>query len=158
MTAVSWLSNGTVMIAAGQSIRLYEKWMNLNPGGNTFGLQLCVNSASLIQKKIHFKNFKDHPPSTPVPSNIFAAASKLSGRLPDYHPQLLLNFLIWGKFLKLIFILPFSNIFLHLGEYSYVKHLLSILYYFVKISVEGGGKFTYLPVPLLRLLNTDKVC
>ena len=67
-------------------------------------------------------------------SNVFAFASNINGRLPDHHPNLLKQYLIWG---------------LH----DLVKHLLFLLYRFVRLTIESEGTFTDVPVPLLRLLQ-----
>lgn len=96
------------------------------------------------------------------PANIFSVASKLNGRLPDHHPNLLIQYLAWGMFNLRVekekgkdkpYAIPFLNV----GQHDIVKHLLLLLYRFVKLAVQTNGSFTDVPIPLLKLLNDSEV-
>ncbi|KAJ3225333.1 regulator of (H+)-ATPase in vacuolar membrane [Clydaea vesicula] len=107
ISSVKWLVNGNILVTSGASISVFEKWM---------------------------RKFDDDGMDFSPPANIFAVASKINGRLPDHHPHLLTQYLLWG-------------------QHDTAKHLLFLLYRFVKLTVDAGGTFTDVPVPLLRLLQ-----
>ncbi|KAI8800094.1 RAVE protein 1 C terminal-domain-containing protein, partial [Cladochytrium replicatum] len=69
-------------------------------------------------------------------SNIFDVATKLNGRLPDHHPKMLINLLLWGKF-------------------ETVEYILSLLTKFVKLMVENGRKIHDVPIPIWKLLKEE---
>ncbi|KAJ3261140.1 regulator of (H+)-ATPase in vacuolar membrane [Boothiomyces macroporosus] len=71
-----------------------------------------------------------------VPANMLELSSVHSGRLEDYNPSLLIQYMFWGK-------------------YDLVKYNLSLLHRFVKLSIEANRKLTHLPIPLWKLTGED---
>ncbi|KAJ3017210.1 regulator of (H+)-ATPase in vacuolar membrane [Thoreauomyces humboldtii] len=73
----------------------------------------------------------------PIPQQTFSLVDTKNGRLPDHHPQLLIQYLLWGK-------------------YDFVRYSLSLLHCFVKLMVDGGATITETPVPLWRIFGDDE--
>ncbi|KAJ3274403.1 regulator of (H+)-ATPase in vacuolar membrane [Terramyces sp. JEL0728] len=71
-----------------------------------------------------------------APVNILELSSVHSGRLEDYNPSLLMQYMFWGK-------------------YDTVKYNLSLLYRFVKLAADANKKLAHLPIPLWKLTGED---
>lgn len=67
--------------------------------------------------------------------NIFKRASRINGRLPDHHPQLLINYLL-------------------LEKVDIVRTILSLLYYMTKTSSESGIPMqSNIPVSISQIIT-----
>ncbi|KAI8924606.1 RAVE protein 1 C terminal-domain-containing protein [Entophlyctis helioformis] len=92
-------------------------------------------------------------PDQGVPASIFGTASDLNGRLPDHHPQLLIHYLLWGR-------------------YDVVKYNLSLLHRYASLIVGAATSSTSsstgtipdpassqivldAPIPLWKLFGND---
>ncbi|KAJ3091060.1 regulator of (H+)-ATPase in vacuolar membrane [Quaeritorhiza haematococci] len=122
---VSWLHNGSILVATDRCMmRVYDKWMGLQQESGSVR-DSTTSNISLVG-------------STTPPNNIFYLAYKANGRLPDHHPQLLTQYLLWGK-------------------YDLVQYLLSTLYTFVRLMTDARRKVTDTPVPLWKILANEEV-
>ncbi|TPX65121.1 hypothetical protein SpCBS45565_g05402 [Spizellomyces sp. 'palustris'] len=113
VSAVSWLTNGSLAVATGQKISVYEKWLEEDEAG---------------------PSARD---DDATPRHMFSVVDETNGRMPDHHPQLLVQYLLWGKF--------------NLARYS-----LSLLYHFVKRMVESGRVISATPMPLWKIFADDE--
>ena len=106
---VCWLHTGAILVASDKSMVVYDKWFQHEEVG-----------------------------SMNLEPNIFSLASRKNGRLPDYHPQLLIHYLLWGKF-------------------DLVKYIAYILYKFLKLMLENNESVTEIPMPLWQLMKEQTV-
>ncbi|KAI9089649.1 RAVE protein 1 C terminal-domain-containing protein [Phlyctochytrium arcticum] len=120
ISAISWLTNGSLAIATGQKILVHEKWLSQDKLLNS---SILPANSSTTQRD---------------PSHIFSLVDQKNGRMPDHHPQLLVQHLLWGKF-------------------EFVKYSLSLLYHFVKRMVDAGRTIKATPMPLWRIFSEDQV-
>ncbi|KAJ3055772.1 regulator of (H+)-ATPase in vacuolar membrane [Rhizophlyctis rosea] len=104
ITAVAWLLNGSILVGKKQQGITYEKWLDT----------------------------EDMASETEV-NTVFSVADDLNGRLPDHHPQLMIQYLLWGKF-------------------DFVRYALSLLYHFVKLLQDAGREIADPPVPLWKIV------
>jgi hypothetical protein len=73
------------------------------------------------------------------PKNIFGTAAQLNGRLPDHHPTLINEYLVWG-------------------HYELAKHIFYLIHKFVKIAIDSGsGLVADIPIPFLRLAQGEQI-
>ncbi|KAI8899669.1 RAVE protein 1 C terminal-domain-containing protein [Globomyces pollinis-pini] len=72
-----------------------------------------------------------------IPSHLFEISSVQSGRLSDHDPNLLFNYMLWGK-------------------YDLVKYNLSMLHRFTKLSLETSKPFSKIPFPLWKLTSSEE--
>ncbi|KAI8818763.1 RAVE protein 1 C terminal-domain-containing protein [Fimicolochytrium jonesii] len=114
-TAVSWLPNGSLMVATTLQVRVYDKWIQAD------------EQAGLIAQENASDTRLDH---------IFTVVDDKNGRLPDHHPHLLMQYLLWGKF-------------------DFVRYSLSLLYHFVKLMSETGKAITETPMPLWKFFAEE---
>ncbi|KAI9202399.1 RAVE protein 1 C terminal-domain-containing protein [Polychytrium aggregatum] len=97
------------------------------------------NGSILVGKKDHIdiydKWFEDQS-DTSSPYNIFVGASRLNGSLPEHHPLVLIQNLIWG-------------------HYDLVKYQLSFLHRFVQLLFQSNRTIIDVPVPLWKLFEDE---
>ncbi|KAJ3117018.1 regulator of (H+)-ATPase in vacuolar membrane, partial [Physocladia obscura] len=90
---IAWLENGSLAMALSSKLVIFSKW-------------------------------KDATTRTPYegsrPTSLQSIVAKVNGRLPDYHPNLLQHYLIWGK-------------------YDFIKFVFSLVHKFVKLMHEVGA-------------------
>lgn len=67
---------------------------------------------------------------------VFQKASKVNGRLQDHHPMLLIQYLLWGK-------------------YEYVKYILSFVLRYARLMADAKREMRDIPVPLWKLFGKD---
>ncbi|KAK3842238.1 MAG: RAVE protein 1 C terminal-domain-containing protein [Linnemannia gamsii] len=114
ISSIAWLDMGTLSVGAGGTMLLYSKWlsedyMTIAPG---------------------FEEFKSAP-------TLQHALSSMHGPLADYHPNLLVEFFMWGKF-------------------EVVRKILFNLYHYMTYVNESSDTSTGpLPIPLEVILKTD---
>ncbi|KAF9908205.1 regulator of (H+)-ATPase in vacuolar membrane [Linnemannia zychae] len=114
ISSIAWLDMGTLSVGAGGTMLLYSKWlsedyMTIAPGYEEFKL------APTLQH----------------------ALSSMHGPLADYHPNLLVEFFMWGKF-------------------EVVRKILFNLYHYMTYVNESNDTSTGpLPIPLEVILKTD---
>ncbi|KAF9322115.1 regulator of (H+)-ATPase in vacuolar membrane [Podila horticola] len=114
ISAIAWLDMGTLSVGAGGTMLLYSKWLSedyttLAPG---------------------FESVASEP-------TIHHALSSMHGPLVDYHPNLLIEFMMWGKF-------------------EVVRKILFNLYHYMSYVNESNDTSTGpLPIPLEVILKTD---
>ncbi|KAG0202623.1 regulator of (H+)-ATPase in vacuolar membrane [Mortierella sp. GBA30] len=107
ISAIAWLDMGTLSIGAGGTMLLYSKWlseeyMTLAPGFEELSIEPTLHHA----------------------------LSSMHGPLVDYHPNLLIEFFMWGKF-------------------EVVRKILFNLYHYMTYVNESGDTSTGpLPIPL----------
>ncbi|KAI9006205.1 RAVE protein 1 C terminal-domain-containing protein [Gaertneriomyces semiglobifer] len=106
--AISWLTNGSLLVATEFYMSVYEKWLDSREPADATG-----------------------------PQQLFSMVAELNGRLPDHHPQLLLQYLLWGKF-------------------AFVEYSLSLLYHFIKLMVENNVSITWTPLPLWKVFSDNE--
>ncbi|OAJ38977.1 hypothetical protein BDEG_22865 [Batrachochytrium dendrobatidis JEL423] len=105
---VAWLAHGSIFVSTKLYSAIYSKWID-------------------IASDKH-----DLPPL-----NMFKATSALNGRFPDHHPKLLIQYLMWG-------------------QYDNVKYILSMLHRFSKLCIDAGRPVPDVPIPLWKLFcDTD---
>ncbi|RKO89844.1 RAVE protein 1 C terminal-domain-containing protein [Blyttiomyces helicus] len=104
----AWLTNGSLFIATDRKSVVYEKWIERKSGADES-----------------------------APFNLFALADDANGRLPDHHPQLLIQYLLWGKF-------------------EFVRYILSLLHKYVRLMGEGNRTVSAVPVPLWKMFVEEK--
>ncbi|KAF9550360.1 regulator of (H+)-ATPase in vacuolar membrane [Mortierella hygrophila] len=115
ISSIAWLDMGTLSVGAGGTMLLYSKWlsedyMTISPG---------------------FEEFKMAP-------TLQHALSSMHGPLADYHPNLLVEFFMWGKF-------------------EVVRKILFNLYHYMSYVNESNDTSTGpLPIPLEVILKTDE--
>ncbi|KAF9560394.1 regulator of (H+)-ATPase in vacuolar membrane [Mortierella alpina] len=114
ISAIAWLDMGTLSVGAGGTMLLYSKWlsedyMTIAPG---------------------FEDLNTAP-------TLHHALSSMHGPLVDYHPDLLIEFFMWGKF-------------------EVVRKILFNLYHYMTYVNESSDSSTGpLPIPLEVILKTD---
>ncbi|KAI7828679.1 RAVE protein 1 C terminal-domain-containing protein [Gamsiella multidivaricata] len=114
ISAIAWLDMGTLSVGAGGTMLLYSKWlsedyMTVAPG------------------------FED----ISVAPTLHQALSSMHGPLVDYHPNLLVEFFLWGKF-------------------EVVRKILFNLYHYMSyVNDSGDASAGPLPIPLEVILKTD---
>eukprot|EP00842_Homolaphlyctis_polyrhiza_P006919 jgi/Hompol1/816/HPOL_005431-RA len=67
---------------------------------------------------------------------MLSSASEYNGRLPDHHPKLLMNYLLWGR-------------------YDMVKYNLSMFNRLATLCANTGSPIPEMPIPLWRLLSEN---
>ncbi|KAJ3174760.1 regulator of (H+)-ATPase in vacuolar membrane [Geranomyces variabilis] len=112
-STIAWLPTGSLQIATEQTVLVYDKWMDET-------------------------SYSDIAADAQVPLHTFSVVDARNGRLPDHHPQLLIQYLLWGKF-------------------DFVRYSLSLLHCFVKLMVDSGRNITETPVPLWRIFADDEI-
>ncbi|CAG8616565.1 5229_t:CDS:10, partial [Paraglomus brasilianum] len=75
VSAIAWVSSGTLVVASGNQLRCYSKWMN----------------AAKLRQVSRMTGINEKLPT------IFHAVSHVNGPLPHHHPSVLLQYLLWGK-------------------------------------------------------------
>ncbi|KAG0244016.1 regulator of (H+)-ATPase in vacuolar membrane [Mortierella sp. GBA43] len=116
ISSIAWLDMGTLSVGAGGTMLLYSKWfsedyMTIAPG---------------------FEDVSSAP-------TLHHALSSMHGPLVDYHPNLLIEFFLWGKF-------------------EVVQKILFSLYRYMSYANESGDSSAGpLPIPLEVILKTDVV-
>ncbi|KAJ3285428.1 regulator of (H+)-ATPase in vacuolar membrane, partial [Borealophlyctis nickersoniae] len=100
----SWLVNASLIASTDRQAPVYDKWVNI---------------ADTLESN---------------PLSVFTLADDTNGRLPDHHPQLLLQHLISGQF-------------------ELVKYSLSLLYHYIKLLTEAGKLVGDAPVPLWKIFE-----
>ncbi|KAF9916958.1 regulator of (H+)-ATPase in vacuolar membrane [Lobosporangium transversale] len=114
ISAIAWLDMGTLAVGAGGTMLLYSKWlsedyMTIAPGFEELNLAPTLHHA----------------------------LSSMHGPLVDYHPDLLMEFFLWGKF-------------------EVVRKILFNLYHYMSYVNDSGDTTTGpLPIPLEVILKTD---
>ncbi|KAF9182064.1 regulator of (H+)-ATPase in vacuolar membrane [Haplosporangium sp. Z 11] len=114
ISAIAWLDMGTLSVGAGGTMLLYSKWF----------------SEDYMTIERGFEELSTSP-------TIHHALSSMHGPLVDYHPNLLIEFFMWGKF-------------------EVVRKILFNLYHYMSYTNESGDTSTGpLPIPLEVILKTD---
>ncbi|KAG0265351.1 regulator of (H+)-ATPase in vacuolar membrane [Mortierella polycephala] len=114
ISAIAWLDMGTLSVGAGGTMLLYSKWF----------------SEDYMTIEQGFEELSTSP-------TIHHALSSMHGPLVDYHPNLLIEFFMWGKF-------------------EVVRKILFNLYHYMSYTNESGDTSTGpLPIPLEVILKTD---
>ncbi|KAG0341180.1 regulator of (H+)-ATPase in vacuolar membrane [Podila humilis] len=114
ISAIAWLDMGTLSVGAGGTMLLYSKWLSedyttIAPGFEYVGAQPTLHHG----------------------------LSSMHGPLVDYHPNLLIEFMMWGKF-------------------EVVRKILFNLYHYMSYVNESNDTSTGpLPIPLEVILKTD---
>ncbi|CAO3569226.1 unnamed protein product [Mortierella alpina] len=115
ISAIAWLDMGTLSVGAGGTMLLYGKWLSED--------YMTIASG-----------FEDLESKAPT---LHHALSSMHGPLVDYHPNLLIEFFMWGKF-------------------DVVRKILFNLYHYMTYVNESGDSSTGpLPIPLEVILKTD---
>lgn len=96
------------------------------------------NGSILVSTSTHSKIMKPWIAggSSLVSQYLFEISSSNCGRLKDYDPSLLKNYMYWDK-------------------YDLVKYNLSMLYRFVKLSLDSGSKLLHVPIALWKVIGED---
>lgn len=116
ISAIAWLDMGTLSVGAGGTMLLYSKWLSEDYTTIASGFE--------------------HVASEPT---LHHALSSMHGPLVDYHPNLLIEFMMWGKF-------------------EVVRKILFNLYHYMGYVNESNDTSTGpLPIPLEVILKTDVV-
>ncbi|KAH6579008.1 hypothetical protein BASA61_010537 [Batrachochytrium salamandrivorans] len=105
---VAWLHHGSVLVSTKAYTATYSKWIDVGTD--------CIDAP---------------------PINIFTATSELNGRFPDHHPLLLIQYLLWG-------------------QYDNVKYILSMLLGFARLCVKAGRDIPDIPIPLWKFFCDEK--
>ncbi|KFH65977.1 hypothetical protein MVEG_08079 [Podila verticillata NRRL 6337] len=114
ISAIAWLDMGTLSVGAGGTMLLYSKWLSEDYTTIAPGFE--------------------HVASEPT---LHHALSSMHGPLVDYHPNLLIEFMMWGKF-------------------EVVRKILFNLYHYMGYVNESNDTSTGpLPIPLEVILKTD---
>ncbi|KAG0030111.1 regulator of (H+)-ATPase in vacuolar membrane [Podila clonocystis] len=114
ISAIAWLDMGTLSVGAGGTMLLYSKW-------------LSEDYTTLVPG---FEGVASEP-------TLHHALSSMHGPLVDYHPNLLIEFMMWGKF-------------------EVVRKILFNLYHYMSYVNESNDASTGpLPIPLEVILKTD---
>ncbi|KAF9293929.1 regulator of (H+)-ATPase in vacuolar membrane [Mortierella antarctica] len=114
ISAIAWLDMGTLSVGAGGTMLLYSKW-------------LSEDYTTLVPG---FESVASEP-------TLHHALSSMHGPLVDYHPNLLIEFMMWGKF-------------------EVVRKILFNLYHYMSYVNESNDTSTGpLPIPLEVILKTD---
>ncbi|KAG0029994.1 regulator of (H+)-ATPase in vacuolar membrane [Podila clonocystis] len=114
ISAIAWLDMGTLSVGAGGTMLLYSKW-------------LSEDYTTLVPG---FESVASEP-------TLHHALSSMHGPLVDYHPNLLIEFMMWGKF-------------------EVVRKILFNLYHYMSYVNESNDASTGpLPIPLEVILKTD---
>ncbi|KAF9106062.1 hypothetical protein BGX29_010629 [Mortierella sp. GBA35] len=114
ISSIAWLDMGTLSVGAGGTMLLYSKWL----------------SEDYVTIAPGFEEFKWAP-------TLQHALSSMHGPLVDYHPNLLFEFFMWGKF-------------------EVVRKILFNLYHYMSYVNESNDTSTGpLPIPLEVILKTD---
>ncbi|KAF9956234.1 regulator of (H+)-ATPase in vacuolar membrane [Mortierella alpina] len=114
ISAIAWLDMGTLSVGAGGTMLLYSKWLSEDYMTIASGFE-DLNSAPTLHH----------------------ALSSMHGPLVDYHPNLLIEFFMWGKF-------------------EVVRKILFNLYHYMTYVNESSDSSTGpLPIPLEVILKTD---
>ncbi|KAI8610245.1 RAVE protein 1 C terminal-domain-containing protein [Chytriomyces sp. MP71] len=100
---ITWLPNGSLAVALTTRIAVFSKWKDLS---------------------------LDSEDATPA--SLHSVVARINGRLPDYHPDLLMHYLIWSK-------------------YDFIKFVLSVVYKFVKLMSENGRWIREIPSAMWKL-------
>jgi hypothetical protein len=148
ISSIAWLDMGTLSVGAGGTMLLYSKWlsedyMTIAPGYEEFKL------APTLQH----------------------ALSSMHGPLADYHPNLLVEFFMWGKFYCFMLLccvrftskltlkkMLISLQLCELGKVEVVRKILFNLYHYMSYVNESNDTSTGpLPIPLEVILKTDEV-
>jgi len=74
ISSIAWLDMGTLSVGAGGTMLLYSKWL----------------SEDYVTIAPGFEGIKNAP-------TLHQALSSMHGPLADYHPNLLIEFFMWGK-------------------------------------------------------------
>ncbi|KAF9420312.1 regulator of (H+)-ATPase in vacuolar membrane [Podila epigama] len=115
ISAIAWLDMGTLSVGAGGTMLLYSKWFSedytsIAPGFESVGSEPTLHHA----------------------------LSSMHGPLVDYHPNLLTEFFMWGKF-------------------EVVRKILFNLYHYTQYVNESNDSTTGpLAIPLEVILKTDE--
>ncbi|KAJ3020012.1 UNVERIFIED_CONTAM: hypothetical protein HDU68_010402 [Siphonaria sp. JEL0065] len=91
---ISWLHNGFLAAALMTKVAIFSKWKD--------------TSHNIISTE-----------ENNIPTSLQSVVSKINGRLPDYHPNLLIHYLIWGK-------------------YDFIKFVLSLVHKYIKLMTEAA--------------------
>ncbi|KAF9963358.1 regulator of (H+)-ATPase in vacuolar membrane [Modicella reniformis] len=114
ISSIAWLDMGTLSVGAGGTMLLYSKWLSEDYMTIASGFE-DVSTAPTLQH----------------------ALSSMHGPLADYHPNLLMEFFLWGKF-------------------EVVRKILFNLYHYMSYVNESGDASTGpLPIPLEVILKAD---
>ncbi|KAG0254499.1 regulator of (H+)-ATPase in vacuolar membrane, partial [Actinomortierella ambigua] len=115
ISTIAWLDMGTLSVGAGGTMMLYTKWLSEENMKIAPGYEEIQNMPTLHH-----------------------ALSTLHGPLPDYHPNLLTEFFMWGKM-------------------EVVRKILFSLYHYIRYVEQAGDTSTSpLPIPLEVILKTDE--
>ncbi|KAG0233631.1 regulator of (H+)-ATPase in vacuolar membrane [Actinomortierella wolfii] len=115
ISTIAWLDMGTLSVGAGGTMLLYSKWLSEENMTISQGYEY-------IQK---------------LPT-LHHALATLHGPLPDYHPNLLMEFFLWGKM-------------------RVVRKILFNLYHYIQYIEQSNDTSTSpLPIPLEEILKTDE--
>ncbi|KAG0089757.1 regulator of (H+)-ATPase in vacuolar membrane, partial [Podila epicladia] len=114
ISAIAWLDMGTLSVGAGGTMLLYSKWLSEDYSTLVPGFESVASEPTLHH-----------------------ALSSMHGPLVDYHPNLLIEFMMWGKF-------------------EVVRKILFNLYHYMSYVSESNDISTGpLPIPLEVILKTD---
>ncbi|KAG0303627.1 regulator of (H+)-ATPase in vacuolar membrane [Dissophora globulifera] len=115
ISSIAWLDMGTLSVGAGGTMLLYSKWLSEDYMTFAPGFEDLSSSPTLQQ-----------------------ALATMHGPFVDYHPSLLIEFFLWGKF-------------------EVVRKILFSLYHYMSYVNETGDASTGpLPIPLEVILKTDE--
>ncbi|KAJ3387748.1 regulator of (H+)-ATPase in vacuolar membrane [Entophlyctis sp. JEL0112] len=92
ISEIAWLENGALTIASGTKLVVFSKWKDVS---------------------------QNSPTETCEMESLQTVVAKVNGRLPDYHPGLLIHYLIWGK-------------------YEFIKFVFSVVAKFVELTTDSG--------------------
>ncbi|KAI9021913.1 RAVE protein 1 C terminal-domain-containing protein [Hyaloraphidium curvatum] len=112
---LAWMNNGLLIFATDHEITCYSKWLRDEKMVSKAGETGLSRELTVFQK-----------------------ASKVNGRLPDHHPMLLIQYMLWGK-------------------YDYVKYILGLLYRYVRLMADAKREIKDIPIPLWKLFNSLEI-
>ncbi|KAJ3321653.1 regulator of (H+)-ATPase in vacuolar membrane, partial [Gonapodya sp. JEL0774] len=108
---ISWLYDGSIGLTTTREIVVHDKWLT-DP--------LLVRDDERSIKSL----------------SIFNLATRVHGRLPDHHPMLLVNYLVWGR-------------------YDLTKYSLALVFRYVKLLSEAMHvtSLDHVPMPLWKFFD-----
>ncbi|KAJ3076415.1 regulator of (H+)-ATPase in vacuolar membrane [Podochytrium sp. JEL0797] len=113
VTQIAWLQNGSLATILSSKIAVFSKWKDTTT---------TPSSSSS---------------TSTTPASLFTAVSTTNGRLPDYHPDLLVQYLIWGKF-------------------TFMQFVFSLVHKYSKVMDGAGRRMREVPSVLWKFFDGEE--
>lgn len=158
---LAWMNNGLLVFATDREISCYSKWLR-DAGTGEFQEAMSVQRATLTISCSSVKVSGPGQTGVTRELTVFQKASRVNGRLPDHHPMLLIQYLLWGE----LYYLAVSGecrgaksdrrpICRLQGKYDYVKYVLSFVLRFARLMSDSDREMRDIPVPMWKLFGDD---